>query len=231
MDHWSDNFTAEMVLKTIGLQGARAGNDRGGAAVTMRDLASAGIPVAGVHDRRRLRAVARRPRDGARAHRAAREDVERPGDARRSSGMPCRSQASDRARCATGSSTSRSTRCSAPRPGRPTSPRRSRDTSDGRFAFVGDRERPPGRLLGGAHRPRTGSPRRCSPSYELPAAPQVGLARAPARRAPPPSPTFEPGLSPTMTPVVFFETLSETLAPVASSAAFASSRVSPRACR
>ena len=37
--------------------------------------------------------------------------------------------------------------------------------------------------------------------------------------------TFEPGLSPTKTPVVFFETESETLAPSASSAAFASSRV------
>ena len=39
--------------------------------------------------------------------------------------------------------------------------------------------------------------------------------------------TFEPGLSPTITPVVFFETLSETFAPSASSAASASSRVKP----
>jgi hypothetical protein len=37
--------------------------------------------------------------------------------------------------------------------------------------------------------------------------------------------TFEPGLSPTKTPVVFFDTLSETFAPSASSAAAASSRV------
>ena len=36
---------------------------------------------------------------------------------------------------------------------------------------------------------------------------------------------FDPGLSPTITPVVFFETESETFAPSASSASFASSRV------
>ena len=36
--------------------------------------------------------------------------------------------------------------------------------------------------------------------------------------------SFEPGLSPAITPVVFFETESPTLAPFASSAAFASSR-------
>ena len=37
--------------------------------------------------------------------------------------------------------------------------------------------------------------------------------------------TFEPGFSPTITPVVFLETLSDTLAPSAASAAAASSRV------
>jgi serine-type D-Ala-D-Ala carboxypeptidase/endopeptidase (penicillin-binding protein 4) len=49
MDHWSDNFTAEMVLKTIGLKTLGKGTTSGGAAVTMRDLASAGVPVTGVH--------------------------------------------------------------------------------------------------------------------------------------------------------------------------------------
>jgi D-alanyl-D-alanine carboxypeptidase/D-alanyl-D-alanine-endopeptidase (penicillin-binding protein 4) len=48
MDHWSDNFTAEMVLKTIGYKSLGQGTTAAGAAVTMRDLASAGIPVAGV---------------------------------------------------------------------------------------------------------------------------------------------------------------------------------------
>ncbi len=49
MDHWSDNFTAEMVLKTIGYKTLRQGTTAAGAAVTKRDLAAGGIPVAGVH--------------------------------------------------------------------------------------------------------------------------------------------------------------------------------------
>ena len=55
--------------------------------------------------------------------------------------------------------------------------------------------------------------------------------RAPARRASPPSAPSSPETPPTITPVVFFETESETFAPSASSAAFASSRFSPRASR
>jgi D-alanyl-D-alanine carboxypeptidase/D-alanyl-D-alanine-endopeptidase (penicillin-binding protein 4) len=49
MDHWSDNFTAEMVLKTIGYKTLGQGTTAAGAAVTRRDLVSARIPVAGVH--------------------------------------------------------------------------------------------------------------------------------------------------------------------------------------
>jgi D-alanyl-D-alanine carboxypeptidase/D-alanyl-D-alanine-endopeptidase (penicillin-binding protein 4) len=48
MDHWSDNFTAEMVLKTIGYKALGQGTTAAGAAVTRRDLVSARIPVAGV---------------------------------------------------------------------------------------------------------------------------------------------------------------------------------------
>jgi serine-type D-Ala-D-Ala carboxypeptidase/endopeptidase (penicillin-binding protein 4) len=48
MDHWSDNFTAEMVLKTIGYKTLGQGTTAAGAAVTRRDLMTAGIPVAGV---------------------------------------------------------------------------------------------------------------------------------------------------------------------------------------
>jgi D-alanyl-D-alanine carboxypeptidase/D-alanyl-D-alanine-endopeptidase (penicillin-binding protein 4) len=48
MDRWSDNFTAEMVLKTIGYKTLGQGTTAAGAAVARRDLASAGIPVAGV---------------------------------------------------------------------------------------------------------------------------------------------------------------------------------------
>src|SRR5262249_6983995 len=48
MDRWSDNFTAEMVLKTIGYKTLGQGTTAAGAAVTKRDLVSGGIPVAGV---------------------------------------------------------------------------------------------------------------------------------------------------------------------------------------
>jgi D-alanyl-D-alanine carboxypeptidase/D-alanyl-D-alanine-endopeptidase (penicillin-binding protein 4) len=48
MDHWSDNFTAEMILKAIGYNELGRGTTAAGAAVTKRDLASAGIPVEGV---------------------------------------------------------------------------------------------------------------------------------------------------------------------------------------
>jgi serine-type D-Ala-D-Ala carboxypeptidase/endopeptidase (penicillin-binding protein 4) len=49
MDHWSDNFTAEMVLKTIGFHALGLGTTRGGAAVVHRILQTTGIPMAGVH--------------------------------------------------------------------------------------------------------------------------------------------------------------------------------------
>jgi D-alanyl-D-alanine carboxypeptidase/D-alanyl-D-alanine-endopeptidase (penicillin-binding protein 4) len=48
MDHWSDNFTAEMVLKAIGYRALGLGTTSAGAAVTKRDLAADGIPTAGV---------------------------------------------------------------------------------------------------------------------------------------------------------------------------------------
>ncbi len=48
MDHWSDNFTAEMVLKAIGLQAVGHGTTAAGADVVRRDLRRAGVPVAGV---------------------------------------------------------------------------------------------------------------------------------------------------------------------------------------
>ena len=67
MDHWSDNFTAEMVLKTIGYKALGQGTTAAGAAVTKRDLAAGGIPRRGRPDRRRLGPLARRPRDRARA--------------------------------------------------------------------------------------------------------------------------------------------------------------------
>jgi len=48
MDRWSDNFTAELVLKTLGAEKLGRGTSAAGAQVVARDLAAAGIPLAGV---------------------------------------------------------------------------------------------------------------------------------------------------------------------------------------
>ena len=48
MDRDSDNFTAELMLKTLGAEVGAAGTTAAGAAVVRRDLARAGIPLAGV---------------------------------------------------------------------------------------------------------------------------------------------------------------------------------------
>jgi D-alanyl-D-alanine carboxypeptidase/D-alanyl-D-alanine-endopeptidase (penicillin-binding protein 4) len=48
MDHYSDNFTAEMVLKAIGATGGGQGTTMAGAEVVRRDLRAAGVPLAGV---------------------------------------------------------------------------------------------------------------------------------------------------------------------------------------
>jgi serine-type D-Ala-D-Ala carboxypeptidase/endopeptidase (penicillin-binding protein 4) len=47
MDQWSDNFTAELVLKQIGAREGH-GTSPGGAAVVRRVLAQSGVPLAGV---------------------------------------------------------------------------------------------------------------------------------------------------------------------------------------
>ena len=48
MDHYSDNFTAEMVLKAIGARADGQGATTAGAEVVERDLRAAGVPLAGV---------------------------------------------------------------------------------------------------------------------------------------------------------------------------------------
>ena len=47
MDRVSDNFTAEMVLKTIGAEALGKGSTAAGAAILRRDLENAGVPLAG----------------------------------------------------------------------------------------------------------------------------------------------------------------------------------------
>jgi serine-type D-Ala-D-Ala carboxypeptidase/endopeptidase (penicillin-binding protein 4) len=48
MDHHSDNFEAEMLLKTLGAEVGDGGTSPAGAAVVFRDLAAADIPLTGV---------------------------------------------------------------------------------------------------------------------------------------------------------------------------------------
>lgn len=48
MDHESDNFTAEMLLKELGATELGRGTSAAGAAVVTRELADAGVPLAGV---------------------------------------------------------------------------------------------------------------------------------------------------------------------------------------
>ena len=48
MDHESDNFIAEMLLKEIGAESGEAGTTASGAIVVQRDLLAAGVPLAGV---------------------------------------------------------------------------------------------------------------------------------------------------------------------------------------
>ena len=48
MDHDSDNFIAEIVLKELGAEKGTGGTSDAGAAVVRRDLAAAGIPLTGV---------------------------------------------------------------------------------------------------------------------------------------------------------------------------------------
>ena len=136
MDHWSDNFTAEMVLKAIGYHALGLGTTRGGAAVTHRDLAARGHPggrASSIADGSGLsrddRVTARElttllvkmwndptMRDDHLVGAAGR------GAAGHAAAPPAR-HAAPHAR-------------SAARPARPTSPRRSRATSGRRFAFV-----------------------------------------------------------------------------------------------
>ena len=127
MDHYSDNFTAEMLLKTLGAHASGLGTTSAGAADVRRDLVAAGIPVAGV-----------RIVDGSGLSRDDRVTGQELSSIlvhmwnnpamRRSCGPPCPSPARS-ARSSTGSRTTPIAPSCAGRRERPTSPRRCRDIS------------------------------------------------------------------------------------------------------
>ncbi len=128
MDHWSDNFTAEMVLKAIGLRGRRPrhhGGRRGRRPARPAQGRGAGRRRA---YRRRFGPLPRRPGDGPGARHPARTHLERPHDAKGRLELTRHRRAS-RARSKTGCSTTPGTASSGVRRGRPTSPPHSRATS------------------------------------------------------------------------------------------------------
>ena len=94
MDHNSDNYVAELLLKGLGAEVGGAGTTAAGDAVVIRSLAAAGVPLAGVQivDGSGLslddRLTARRRRLAAAAQLA------RPATCATSSGTRCRSPAS-----------------------------------------------------------------------------------------------------------------------------------------
>ena len=98
MDHYSDNFTAEMLLKAIGAEVTGVGSAAAGARIVTRELARGRRAAHRRPDRRRLGALALGPRHRARARRAARRDLARAEHAR------------DRARRAAGRRRERHTR-------------------------------------------------------------------------------------------------------------------------
>ena len=195
-----------------------------GAAVTKRDLAAGGIPVAGVHiadgsglsrdDRvtaRELTALLVRIWNDPTMRQVVWTSLPSPGETGTLEHRLLDTPGHRLVRAKTGTT----------------------DIASALSGYVGtplrlrhDRERRPGRLLGRAHgrgRRRRGAllaePSGSPAVATRSASPRIGTPSASAFAA------FEPGLSPTITPVVFFETLSDTFAPSASSAAFASSRV------
>ncbi len=218
MDPASDNFAAELLLKQLGAVAGGAGNDRGRRRRRAGVLAAAGIPLAGVRivdgsglsllDRVTARALVG----------VLRAALGRP---RAPPGLPRRC----RSRRTPGHSTSGS---GGRRPGeRPredgndvASPRRSPATSAAATCSRSSRTAARSR---GRGRARAQDRFVTAASRQL-ASFEARPRRAPARRAAAPSRASSPGSRRRSRPVVFFETESATLAPIASSAARASSR-------
>ena len=216
MDRDSDNFTAELMLKQLGAEVGGAGTTAAGAAVVLRDLAAAGVPLAGVRivdgsglsldDRLTARALA-----SMLVAAWSNADLRQSSCARfRSPATTARSRSGWSARPARGvvrAKTGTTNRASA------------------LSGYVGDRyvvrdhpERLP-RLAWAAREAQDRFATALASTCRSACSSASSSSGTPAFSA---FATFEPGLSPTTTPVVFFETLSETFAPSASSAARAS---------
>ena len=229
MNRDSDNFTAEMLLKQLGTPTAAAARARGGRGRDRSD-AEAGIPAAGV-----------RIVDGSGLSTST---ASRPSPRRRAPGGHRRPRASGRRSSAPwpsrGERDARAIACQPRGPG----PRQDRHDQS-RLHPLGLLPAPVAFAVLQNGTPVASWPARAAQDRfvttlafcrDCQGASNAASERAGQRVAPSSSTGtpafsafagFEPGLSPTITPVVFFDTESETFAPSASSAAFASSRVKP----
>ena len=78
MNHESDNFTAELLLKQIGAVDGGAGTSAAGAESVRRSLGGSRRAAGRCAHRRRIRALAEKPAHGGRRHRDAGRRLERP---------------------------------------------------------------------------------------------------------------------------------------------------------
>ena len=232
MDRDSDNFVAEMLLKHLGTLDGGVGTTARGARVVLAEMRTAGIPVKGVRivdgsglsslDRLTPAALAGVIRAGMQDPRIGRAFVASFAIAGRNGTLESRLPRSHRGGAW-------QDRDDGPRL-QPLGRDRRRDR------LLRAAERLPCVVLVGAdragplrHRARAialrtderlaGARQRAESSSTRSASARIGTPAFWAFCA------FEPGLSPTITPAVFFETESETFAPRASRAALASSRV------
>ena len=245
MNRESDNFYAEMLLKQLAAAAGKPGTSAGGGEIVIAAMREAGIPVTGRAHRRRLGPLEPRP-----AHRSrTRGRSPRRGDRSLDRARLRRTRWPSRAASGTlqdrlpalrgvvrGKTGTTNLACTlSGLIGKEDRVRRARERESG-LVVGGARRAGPVRDDPGGERRRARSSRggdevlydrgrgmrlhyEASSRARSSASPRIGTPAFSAFAA------FEPGLSPTITPVVFFETESETFAPSASSAAFASSRV------
>ena len=233
MDRDSDNFVAEMLLKHLGTLDGGVGTTARGARVVLAEMRTAGIPVSGVRivdgsglsslDRLTPAALAGVIRAGMQDPRIGKAFVASFAIAGRTGTLESRlprltgvvrgkTGTTDLA-CSLSGVIGDGIVFSVLQNGSPVSFWSAR-TRAGPL-----RHRARTIALRHGRAPRRRAPQRAESSSTRSASARIGTPAFWAFCA------FEPGLSPTITPAVFFETESETFAPRASSAALASSRV------